>query len=300
VRPDTVCIAQPNEGFFFNSWTEDFGHESSLIIHESKPSPYPSFIPTPLSNFFSTTFGPSPNDNPAVLRLNQHGKFTANFKEGAPLIQPSAWIPLYGVIFSTIIGFSIPSISKWIKESNQRRRLGQYQKAMDYLYLNDKLGKENNKKQGDLKDKIDELKDKIKTAYAKGKIDEQQYEELRKEISILYQRTYIDMLALNESFINKDLVQLDKIRDHISRAYTIGEITQQHYSDLKNRISIMYEETYNKKINSLGDKFDSSRKNDDVLLESIKYDVEDGYAKGKITEQHYNLLNEKISKRQNN
>jgi hypothetical protein len=50
---------------------------------------------------------------------------------------------------------------------------------------------------------------------------------------------------------------------------------------------------YHKKINSLYDdgKFDE---NDIPILDRLKMDISDGYAKGKINDQHYNLLNKKI------
>jgi hypothetical protein len=37
-----------------------------------------------------------------------------------------------------------------------------------------------------------------------------------------------------------------------------------------------------------------------VLLDKIKDEINDSYAKGKITEQHYKLPNEKISDNKNN
>ena len=72
-----------------------------------------------------------------------------------------------------------------------------------------------------------------------------------------------------------------------------------HYSNLKNEISILYEEIYKEKIDSLGGKFDSIG-SEGAFLDKVKNDITDAYAKGKISDQHYNLLNEKISEYKNN
>ncbi len=56
---------------------------------------------------------------------------------------------------------------------------------------------------------------------------------------------------------------------------------------------MLYEDIYDKRIDSLNSKLDN--RSNVILLNKIKNDVTDAYAKGKISEQHYNLLNEKIS-----
>ena len=47
---------------------------------------------------------------------------------------------------------------------------------------------------------------------------------------------------------------------------------------MKNDISVLYEEIYRKRIDSLNDKQDIGN------LHQIKYDIEDAYAKGKVSE----------------
>lgn len=66
---------------------------------------------------------------------------------------------------------------------------------------------------------------------------------------------------------------------------------------MRDEFSIQYEEFYNKRIDSINGKFDSKNK---VYLDKIKDDITDAYAKGKITEQYYSLLNHKISDYENN
>ncbi len=77
--------------------------------------------------------------------------------------------------------------------------------------------------------------------------------------------------------------------------YAKGKISEQHYNNLNNKISVLYEEIYKKKIDLLNGKDTSG-----ALLDKIKDEINDSYAKGKISEQHYKLLNEKLSDIKNN
>jgi hypothetical protein len=60
------------------------------------------------------------------------------------------------------------------------------------------------------------------------------------------------------------------------------------------QLSVLYHEIYKKLLDSLklGDKSDSS-------LTKIREDVEDAYAKGKLNELHYNLLDKKLKSFEN-
>lgn len=55
-------------------------------------------------------------DIASKLDVTEFGNFTANFKEVPPPILAEYWIPLYGVIISTVVGWSIPSIIGWTKQ----------------------------------------------------------------------------------------------------------------------------------------------------------------------------------------
>jgi uncharacterized membrane protein len=83
----------------------------------------------------------------------------------------------------------------------------------------------------------------------------------------------------------KDITRLDKLKDDIMDDYANGNISEQHYNNLNNKISVLYEEIYKKKIDLLNGKD----------LNKVKDEINDSYAKGKISEQHYKLLNEKLS-----
>lgn len=72
-----------------------------------------------------------------------------------------------------------------------------------------------------------------------------------------------------------------------------GKINNECYTNMKKQTSILYERAYRNKIDSLKGKV--GRENNKIELDEIKNDITDAYAEGKITEQHYNLLKEKIT-----
>ncbi len=74
--------------------------------------------------------------------------------------------------------------------------------------------------------------------------------------------------------------------------YTLKERSDQHYTDLKKRISLFYEEILKKEIDSLN----SLSGGDKVRgLDRIKNEISDAYSKEMIDELHYTLLKEKLS-----
>jgi YVTN family beta-propeller protein len=219
----TICKAQPNKGFEFNSWTENLKHNSTIPINTSSVSN------SPLNSFLSS-FGIKQNDTSAYFDITRYGTFTANFKPLAPPIPAEYLVPLYGIIVSSIVGWSIPSIVGWINVRNRARRLNQYHKRIVSLY-------------GD------------------GELDE------------------------------KDIGSLDGLKREILDAYSKGKLADQHYVNLKEEISVLYEEIYNKRLHSL---IDISGRANKELFNRIKDDITDAYAKGKITEIHYELLTKKI------
>ncbi|MGB6534255.1 MAG: hypothetical protein WCC17_23890 [Candidatus Nitrosopolaris sp.] len=222
---ETQCTALPNKGFEFNSWVENSGHNSTKTINVSTVSNSPL-------NSFLDIFGLKPNDPAATLYVTQFGIFTAHFKALPTPIPPAYWIPLYGVIVSSVVGWSIPSIIGAIRSKRQGRSLGRYQNEIDSLYDDGKLGKDDIKK-------LDDLSAKIKYSHIKGKISNQQYEDLRNETSILYE----EILGRKIDSLNKEIVDidnekiLDDIKNEITEVYAKGKITDTHYNLLNKRIS---------------------------------------------------------------
>jgi YVTN family beta-propeller protein len=175
VASGTKCIARPTKGFEFSSWDEN-RHNSTIPLNQSSisDSPWTSFL---------SILGIKQNDTSATFDVNRYGTFTANFKQVPPSVPPEYWIPLYGIIVSTIVGWSIPSILGWIKSKTLIRRTTQYHKRIHSLYTDNGKLNENDKT-------LDILKTDIKNAYAEGKISEQHFNNLKDETSILYERAY--------------------------------------------------------------------------------------------------------------
>jgi hypothetical protein len=62
---------------------------------------------------------------------------------------------------------------------------------------------------------------------------------------------------------------------------------------LKNAASVLYEEILGRRIDSLNK--GTPDLDNEKMLDDIKNEITEVYAKGKITDTHYNLLNKKIS-----
>jgi hypothetical protein len=184
----TKCIAEPNKGFEFTSWVENFQHNSTRTIKA------PEISNSPLNPLLSI-FGVKPNDTSSTLNISEFGDFTANFRGVPPPIPPEYWIPLYGVIVSSIVGWSIPSIIGWIKSKKMAKTLHHYHKRIGLLYNDGRLDED------DI-ETLDRLKTDITDAYSKGKISDQQLGNLNTEISLLYKEIY-----------NKKIDSLDGLSD---------------------------------------------------------------------------------------
>ena len=119
--------------------------------------------------------------------------------------------------------------------------------------------------------------------WRKAKKEGKELDRYYNEIKKLYKDSKLD---------EDDIEDLDKLKSDLIYTYANSKISEQHYTSLKNAISILYEEIYKKKIWSLGD--------DRKLLNESKNEIRDAFAKEKISEQHYKLLNEMISDSMNN
>jgi YVTN family beta-propeller protein len=224
-----ACRAESNNGFQFSSWSQNLGDNSSKIISSSTISDSPF-------NSLLTTLGFKQQDNSAIFNVTKYGNYTANFRALPPPIPAEYWIPLYGIIVSSIVGWSIPSIIGWAKSKSQGRRLHYYYKRIESLYDD-------------------------------GKLD------------------------------YNDIGHLDKLRSDITDAYTRGKMSELQYGMLKEEISTRYQELYNKRLDSLNSKLNENNNNGHFA--KIRYDIEDAYARRKISELQYNLLNKRIADYEN-
>lgn len=230
-----TCIAKANSGYEFESWNENIDSNSTRPLKPCIEESHSLFDPViePIQKTLKIY-----NDTAKTsFCITQYGTFTASFKALPPAIPSEYLFPLYGIIVSTVIGFSIPSIINWINSKKQISRLNSYNNSFQ----------------------------EITSVYGDGKLDE------------------------------KDIKQLDTLNKNISDSYAAGKINIEQYTDLKKEISVLIQEIFNKKLDSLEKSLDSDV-NRAVLLDKIKDEVTESYSKDKITELHYKLLIEKISK----
>ena len=223
------CTAKPNEGFEFYSWEENLEGNSTQPIKLSRSASAWDSLVLGVIDFF----GDKPDEPEATFSITKFGTFTANFKELPPAVPSEYWIPLYGIIASTIVGWSIPSIIGWTKSKRDVKKLNYYHKQIDSLYDDGKLD------ENDIK-ALDSLRNKIGDAYSEGKINEKHYESLRGEISTLYEELFRKKIAALDgknrySVVRKPIEgQLAQIRNEVELAFSKGKINEKHY-DLLNK-----------------------------------------------------------------
>ncbi|MDQ3084338.1 MAG: YncE family protein [Thermoproteota archaeon] len=230
-EPGINCIVKPNDDYEFVGWNENIDSNSTRPLRPCIDGSHSFFdsVIIPIQK----TLKIYNNTAETSFCITQYGKFTASFRELPAPLPTEYWIPLYGLIVSTIIGASIPSIIGWAKI------------------------------RGDIK-KSNLHHNKIKSLYDEGRRDENDFE------------------ALN------------KLKNEISDSYLKGKINEFHYSNLKHEVSILYQEIFMRKIDSL----DNKEIDLQLKLKLVK-DVKDAYSKGILTELHYNMLINKISEMEN-
>ncbi|MGC1131306.1 MAG: hypothetical protein WA941_00680 [Nitrososphaeraceae archaeon] len=274
VSSETECIAKPNNGYEFASWVETFAGNSTRTINASTPTD------SPLAAFLDAFS----NDPAASLTVNRFGNFTAYFKALPPPVPAQYWASLFTVVVTALVGsLLIPAVVEWIKSKKQTSRLNSFHRQMALVYGDSKLY-ENDTNQLNL------LNRNISDSYAAGKISNEQFTNLKNEISIAYQEIFKKRIG---SITEQDLENVNKLRNDIIDAYSNGKLSKEHYTNLKNEISNTYQKIFKTRIESL---IDSNTE----AISKIKNDIRDAYSDGKITELHFNLLNEKISDLLNN
>jgi predicted nuclease with TOPRIM domain len=92
-----------------------------------------------------------------------------------------------------------------------------------------------------------------------------------------------------------DIKPLEKLISETENAYAKGKINNERYTNLKKESSVLYEEIFKKRINLLSRLIIRHDSKDDRLLSRMKNDIDDAYAKGKLSKLHYDLLNKMIS-----
>ena len=207
---------------------QDLGSNSSRIISvsEGSESLWIRFLT-------SLGFGPKPGN----FTVTQFGNFTTNFEKLPPPIPDEYLIPLYGIIVSSIVGWSIPSIISGINTKRQERRLYSIHNKIDKLYDNGRLDSEDIKP---LEDLLSEARD----AYSKGKINNERFTNLKTEISVLYEEIF--KKRISKKYSKRDSAVnceggIERIKEEIGDAYAKGKLIESHY-DLLNKMTSDYED----------------------------------------------------------
>jgi YVTN family beta-propeller protein len=223
VYSNTQCTAIPNTGFEFSSWIKNLDNNSSRFIKMSHTN-------TSIFGLFLNIFGINSNTD-AELNITEFGSFTAHFREIPPPIPSEYLIGLYTIVATTIVGWSIPSIIRWLKSRADIRKLNQYHRRINLLYHNGKLDDE------DI-EPLDKLKDIISDDYAKGNLNELHYNNLKDEISVLYHKIYNNKLTkLNQlSITSEKMNYMQKIKDEIIDEYAKGNLNELHYKLLEKKL----------------------------------------------------------------
>ena len=294
VWDDSECIAKPNQGFEFVSWQENLGGNSTQLIQFS---PSPPFLNSILDSFLDL-LSIKPDKPESKLDITKFGNFTANFRALPPPIPKEYVATLITVVATAFIGtWLTPTIIARRKTKKQGSRLDWYHNEVIKLYSND-YNDDNDDElyRKDIK-KLNELRDDITGEYTRGKVTKEQHDELGDEISIRFGEIFTKKINSLNNILTNDHKgkRLSGVKSDIEEIHAKGRINNEYYVNLKNEISTLYEEIYKKKIGLLNGKDTNG-----ALLDKIKDEINDSYAKGKISEQHYKLLNEKLSDSKNN
>ncbi|MBA3284808.1 MAG: YncE family protein [Nitrosopumilus sp.] len=228
-EPGINCIAKPNDGYEFVGWNENIDSNSTRplrpCIEESRS--FFDSVTIPIQK----TLKIYNNTAETSFCITQYGKFTASFRELPAPLPTEYWIPLYGLIVSTIIGASIPSIIGWAKIKADIKKSNLHHIKIKSLY------DEGRRDENDF-EALNKLKNEISDSYLKGKINEFHYSNLKYEVSMLYQEIFmrkIDPLDNHEVDLQLKLKLVKDIKD----AYSKGKLTELHYNMLINKISEM-------------------------------------------------------------
>jgi YVTN family beta-propeller protein len=273
------CTAKPNEGFEFVSWQENLGRNSTQLLSVASP---PSFFDSILDVLHLR-----PDKPESKLNVTKFGSFTANFKALPPPIPPEYVATLFTVVATAFIGsWLTPTVIGWRKARKEGSKLDHYHNGVKKLYNDGKLDR------NDIGE-LNKLRDNITDEHTRGKINKEQYGKLADEISIIYGEIFTKEIdSLNSLSENGKAKQLSAIRNDVEGLHAKGRLNNELYVNLKKQISVLYEELFRRRIDSLNGTLENNKAK---LLAEIKDDISDAYSKERINELHYTLLKEKVS-----
>ena len=213
-----------NRGFEFSSWIQNLGQNSTITINASTTSGSPL---TPFLDFF----GMKLDDPAATLTVNRFGNFTAYFRALPPPVPAEFTFSLITIVVTALVGsLLIPAAVSWFKSKKQISRLNSFHQKMAAVYGDDKVD------ESDISI-LDELNKNISDSYAAGKITNDQYTNLKNEVSAAYQKIFKKRI---ESVTDRDTEVVNKIKNDIEDAYSDRKITELDYNLLNGKISRMF------------------------------------------------------------
>jgi YVTN family beta-propeller protein len=150
------CLAVPNAGFSFTSWSGDL---------TSRPIP-----------LTQTTF-----------EVSKFGNVTANFIVPIEFTLPREYwnqlsIILLSVIIPAIASWSIPAVAGWLNGKRQRRHVREYMTRIYEINNNNNNDKGNTRDTAEYLRQFEAIRSDIEKALAKGNISESQYGILNNKI----------------------------------------------------------------------------------------------------------------------
>ncbi len=195
VTSGAKCTAKPSKGFEFSSWSESLNGNSTRTVSASSGSNW-----TPMLDFFAIKLDDPASSSPftsfldfinvgsddpaATLTVNRFGNFTAYFRALPSPLPAEYWATLFSVSVTAVVGaWLIPTSIGWIRLRKQISVLHSYHRNVTSLYNDHKLDER------DLEE-LDSMNSNIADSYAKGKINNEQHANLKKEVSALYEEIY--------------------------------------------------------------------------------------------------------------
>jgi YVTN family beta-propeller protein len=222
VSSGTECVANPNNGYEFASWVETFDDNSTRTISASTTSDWLVDPLGALRDVFT-------DDPAATLAVNKFSSYTAYFKALPPPVPAEFTVSLITVIVAALVGsLLIPAAVSWLKSKKQTSRLNSFH--LDMVSINN-----DGLDETDIKN-LNELNQRISNSYAAGKITNEQYTNLKNEVSAAYQKIFKKRI---EFITDPNTKAVNNIKNDIEDAYSDRKITELDYNLLNGKISRM-------------------------------------------------------------
>lgn len=130
-EPGIIRMAKANSGYKFVGWNENIDSNTTMPLKPCIEKSHNRF--DPFIEPIQKTLQIYNNTDEISFCITQYGTFTASFRELPAPLPTEYWIPIDGLIVSTIIGASIPSIIGWAKTKGDKKIKPSPQKNKVYI-----------------------------------------------------------------------------------------------------------------------------------------------------------------------